>query len=40
MPTPGSDSYSHDVNKIAVAVGAIAVDGLAFLSPLFDIDLH
>ena len=32
MPTAGSNSESHDVNKIAVAVGAVAVAGLMFLS--------
>ena len=31
-PTAGSGSESHDVNKIAVAVGAVAVAGLMFLS--------
>ena len=31
-PTAGSGSESHDVNKIAVAVGAVAVAGLTFLS--------
>ena len=33
-PTPpaGSGSESHDVNKIAVAVGEVAVTGLLFLS--------
>ena len=31
-PTAGSSSESHDVNKIAVVVGAVAVAGLMFLS--------
>ena len=31
-PTAGSGSESHDVNKIVVAVGAVAVAGLMFLS--------
>ena len=29
-PTAGSGSESHDINKMAVAVGAVAVGGLAF----------
>ena len=29
-PTAGSGSEFHDLNKIAVAVGAVAVGGLAF----------
>ena len=31
-PTAGSGSESHDANKIATAVGAVAVAGLMFLS--------
>ena len=31
-PTAGSGSESHDANKIAVAIGVVAVAGLMFLS--------
>ena len=31
-PTAGSGSESHDANKIAVTVGAVAVTGLMFMS--------
>ena len=31
-PTAGSGSESHDLNKIAVAVGAVAVVGLMFMA--------
>ena len=32
IPTAGSGSESHDVNKIALIVGVVVIAGLAFLT--------